>query len=142
MKSLVRRVNLISLVVLSCLALWGWGQPVHALPLSWQPLHAPVLAATYRNPVDDKLATEYGQKIDLNNSSVRKFMSYRGLYPTLASIIVQNAPYESVDDVFNIPGLTDAQLQILEENLDNFVVTAPEPALVGGDDRYYDASNF
>jgi photosystem II PsbU protein len=142
MKLLIRRIALISVVLMSCVTFWGWGQTAGALALTWHPYETTILAATYRNPVDDKLATDYGQKIDLNNSSVRKFRAYRGLYPTLAALIAQNAPYDSVDEVFDIPGLTDAQIQVLKDNLDNFVVTEPDPALVSGEDRYYDASNF
>ena len=142
MKSLVRRIGLISLVLISCLAFGGWGQSTSALALNWQLSQPPMLGATYRNPVDDKLASEYGQKIDLNNTSVRKFMAYKGLYPTLAGLIVQNAPYDNVEEVLSLPGLTDRQVQVLKDNMGNFVVTEPDPALVSGEDRYYDASNF
>ena len=85
-----------------------------------------VLAVTYRNPIDEKLESEYGQKIDLNNSNFLAFTQYPGLYPTLAGEIIQHAPYEQVEDVLSIPGLTDRQKQVLQDNLENFTVTDPE----------------
>ena len=88
-----------------------------------------------RNRVDDKLNTEFGQKIDLNNTNVRAFRRYPGLYPTLAGIIVENAPYEKVDDVLNISDLTERQKEVLKANLGKFTVTDVESALVEGDDR-------
>ncbi len=96
-----------------------------------------VLAAetTRRNEADEVLR-KVGQKIDLNNSDVRDFRQLRGFYPKLASIIIQNAPYEKVEDVLNIPGLTEAQKQRLQANLDNFVVNPPSPVFNEGDERY------
>ncbi|BCX12283.1 MAG: photosystem II 12 kDa extrinsic protein [Thermosynechococcus sp.] len=110
--------------------------------LGWINWSAPTLAATASteeelvNVVDEKLGTAYGEKIDLNNTNIAAFIQYRGLYPTLAKLIVKNAPYESVEDVLNIPGLTERQKQILRENLDHFTVTEVETALVEGGDRY------
>jgi photosystem II PsbU protein len=100
----------------------------------------PILAAetTLRNKTDDKLATEFGKKIDLNNTSVRLFREYPGLYPNLARIIVKNAPYEKVEDVLKIKGLTEAQKAILGNNLKNFSVTEPEGVLLEGDNRLND----
>lgn len=88
------------------------------------------------NIIDAKLGTEYGAKLDLNNTNVQKFRKYPGLYPTLAGKIVQNAPYDAVEDVLDIPGLTEQQIDILKANLDNFTVTDTDPALVEGADRY------
>ncbi|MCU0568230.1 MAG: photosystem II complex extrinsic protein PsbU [Oculatellaceae cyanobacterium Prado106] len=96
----------------------------------------PNLLVSSRNVVDDKLTTEYGQKLDLNNSNVRAFREYSGLYPNLARIIVNHAPYETVEEVLQIPGLTERQKEILQANLDKFTVTPAEPALVEGGDRY------
>lgn len=88
-----------------------------------------------RNLADDKLGTEFGQKIDLNNTNVRAFRKYPGLYPTLARTIVANAPYKKVDDVLNIEGLSDRQKSILEANLKNFTITEVSDVFVQGDDR-------
>lgn len=129
MKRLIRFLAALSLVV-GCL---GWvSQAAIAANFNGTTL----LAAEYRNVVEDKMATEYGKKLDLNNTNVRAFRQLPGLYPTLAGLIVKNAPYESVEDVLEIPGLTDKQKEVLEANLDNFVTTEVSKELVEGGDRY------
>ncbi|MGF1480606.1 MAG: photosystem II complex extrinsic protein PsbU [Cyanophyceae cyanobacterium] len=89
-----------------------------------------------RNPADFKLSTEYGQKIDLNNANVRLFRDLRGFYPNLARKIVDNAPYENVEDVLNIPGLSDRQKERLQANLEQFTLTPPADVFTEGGDRY------
>jgi len=89
-----------------------------------------------RNVADDKLA-ERGDKVDLNNSSVRRFQQFPGMYPTLAGKIVLGGPYDSVDDVLNLD-LTERQKELFEKYRDNFVVTAPSIALNEGFDRIND----
>lgn len=140
MKRLIRFLTMLSLLV----GLMGWlgvSQPAlaaNASNFTWRTV--PILAvesqATLRNRADAKLATEFGKKIDLNNTNVRSFQKYPGLYPTLAKKIIANAPYESVEDVLNIEGLSDRQKEILQANLDNFAVTEVESAFTEGDDRY------
>ena len=135
------------------IGVWGWsnvqaafantlnipaGQ--HMAQLGWVNLVSTpkVLAAVeedVRDAVSAKLVTEFGRKLDLNNTNIRAFRQYQGLYPTLAGILVKNAPYRSVDDVLEIPGLSDRQKQVLRENLDNFTVTDVESALTEGADR-------
>jgi len=92
--------------------------------------------AALNNAVDAKLGTDYGAKLDLNNANVQNFRKFPGLYPTLARKILLNAPFESVEDVLDMPGLTEQQVEILSKNLDNFTVTPPDPALVEGADRF------
>lgn len=140
MKRLIRLLTLLSLLV----GLMGWlgvSQPVLAANLSnvtWRSV--PILAvesqATLRNRADAKLATEFGKKIDLNNTNVRAFQKYPGLYPTLARKIIANAPYQNVEDVLNIQGLSDRQKELLQANLDKFAVTDIESVFTEGDDRY------
>jgi photosystem II PsbU protein len=89
-----------------------------------------------RNVMDDKLATEFGKKIDLNNTNVRAFLDYPGLYPTIAKLIIKNAPYEKAEDVLDIAGLSDRQKEVLKKNLGNFTVSSAEAALVEGGDRF------
>jgi photosystem II PsbU protein len=102
----------------------------------------PVLAAVEaettvrRNRADAKLDTEFGRKIDLNNTNVRAFQKYPGMYPNLARKVIKNAPYENVEDVLNIEGLSDRQKELLQANLDKFTVTDVESAFTEGDDRY------
>lgn len=134
MKPLVRVFTILSLMI----GFLGWsGFSQEALAASWNLSSPhPVLAAEvpYRNAMDDKLRA-VGKRIDLNNTNVRAFMQYPGLYPTLATVIVRNAPYEKVEDVLNIPGLTERQKDALQANFDKFTVTEVEAALVEGADR-------
>lgn len=103
---------------------------------SWQ--SSPMLAVAVserRNAADAKLG-EFGRKIDLNNSDVRDFRELRGFYPNLASKIIKNSPYNQVEDVLSIPGLSDRQKERLQANLDNFVVTDIADVMNSGDNRY------
>ena len=99
-------------------------------------LPASVQAAEIRNVADDKIA-ERGEKVDLNNSSVRRFQQFPGMYPTLAGKIVLGGPYESVEDVLALD-LTDRQKELFEKYRDNFMVTEPSIALNEGFDRIND----
>lgn len=101
----------------------------------WFSSPANAVISNRMNEADAKLATEYGQKIDLNNSHIREFRELRGFYPTLAGVIIKNAPYENVDDVLKIAGLTETQKERLQANLDKFTVTEPSKELIEGDDR-------
>ncbi|MBD1861721.1 MULTISPECIES: photosystem II complex extrinsic protein PsbU [Trichocoleus] len=137
MKRFVRWLSVLSLLV-GCLGWLGLPQQAIAANLSHlvlQPI--PVLAAEVapRNAVDDKRA-KVGDKIDLNNTNVRAFLQYPGLYPTLARAIVQHAPYEKVEDVLDLPGISDLQKETLQANFKNFTVTDPDSALTEGDDRF------
>ena len=99
-------------------------------------LPASVQAAEIRNVADDKIA-ERGEKVDLINSSVRRFQQFPGMYPTLAGKIVLGGPYESVEDVLALD-LTDRQKELFEKYRDNFMVTEPSIALNEGFDRIND----
>jgi photosystem II PsbU protein len=140
MQRLGRWLSLFSLLLISCLSVGSWVQPALAAGLTIQPVT--LLAAESApaedliNVVDEKLGSSYGNRIDLNNANVAAFANYRGLYPTLAKLIVKNAPYADVEDVLNIPGLSERQEQTLRDNFDNFTVTEVETALVEGGDRY------
>lgn len=112
-------------LIFSLSLLVGYGAP---LPKAWAEQPGQTVVA-------EKLSPEFG-KIDLNNSHVRTFQQYPRLYPNLARLIIRNAPYGKVEDVLNIPGLTEEQKDLLRLNLDNFVVTEPKPALIEGGDRY------
>ncbi|EKU96491.1 Photosystem II 12 kDa extrinsic protein (PsbU) [Leptolyngbya sp. PCC 7375] len=132
--------RLLSLFIGLTLVIFYWAGLGFAQPATAQKLMANNFSNTYilsdvlRNPVDEKLG-EVGEKIDLNNSSVLIFRRYRGLYPTLARKIIANAPFNTVEDVLNMPGLSEREIDILKDNLENFVVTPPEPALIEGGDR-------
>ena len=93
-------------------------------------------AADLSNVADEKIA-ERGDKVDLNNCSVRRFQAFPGMYPTLAGKIVLGGPYNSVDDLFNLD-LTDRQKELVEKYKDNFTVTPASIALNEGFDRIND----
>ncbi|NDJ19687.1 photosystem II complex extrinsic protein PsbU [Myxacorys almedinensis] len=140
MKRLIRFFVTLSVIV-SCL---GWFSQ-NAMAANLSDFRASLRSSTtvlavesaedLRNVVSDKLSTAFGRKLDLNNTNVRYFRQYPGLYPTLAGLIVKNAPYESVEDVLDIPGLTGQQKEVLQSNLDNFTVTEVTKELVEGQDR-------
>ncbi|NMG19354.1 photosystem II complex extrinsic protein PsbU [Brasilonema bromeliae] len=137
MKALVRLLTVFSLL-LGCLGWLGTAQTAQAADLSLTAFRSvPVLAAaSLRNPADENLAEVYGKKIDLNNTNVRAFQKYPGLYPTLAGKIITNAPYQKVEDVLDIAGLSEHQKQVLQANLDHFTVSEVVPAFTEGDDRF------
>ncbi|MEB3321163.1 MAG: photosystem II complex extrinsic protein PsbU [Cyanobium sp.] len=95
-----------------------------------------VHAADLRNAADDKIA-ERGNKVDLNNSSVRRFQEFPGMYPTLAGKIVLGGPYSDVDDVLDLD-LTDRQRELFNKYKANFTVTPAAIALNEGFDRIND----
>jgi photosystem II PsbU protein len=135
MRRLVGVVLVLGLLV-GCLGWLGLPQPAIAANLSGLTFNSSsVLAAEIRNSVDDKMR-ELGRKLDLNNTNVRAFTQYPGMYPTLARMIVKNAPFDEVEDVLNMPNLTDRQKEILQANLDKFTVTQPDDAFVEGGDRF------
>ncbi|MBR8831128.1 MAG: Photosystem II 12 kDa extrinsic protein [Chroococcopsis gigantea SAG 12.99] len=106
--------------------------------LSGQPQAQAVNSASLAvlNAADAKLTTEFGQKIDLNNSDIRDFRGLRGFYPNLAGKIIKNAPYDEVNDVLNITGLSSGQKERLQANIDKFTVTPPAKEFIEGDDRF------
>ena len=137
MKRLGRLLAVLGLV-LGCFA-WAGDQSAIAATLSRIVLPSSSLLAVEApvrtNRADEKLATEYGKKLDLNYSAARDFREFRGLYPTLARVIIKNAPYEKVEEVLNISDLTEAQKKVLQANLDKFTVTEPESVFLEGDNR-------
>ena len=124
----------IALFALTC---WIFGGQQASLAISFPQLteiNTPVLAQL-RNEADSMLKTEFGKKIDLNNTNVRGFRELPGFYPTLATKIVSNAPYKAVEDVLDIPGLSESQKQRLQANLDNFTVVQSANVFTEGDAR-------
>ena len=126
MKQLIRMAITFCLC-LTCLV--GFATP------SWAETDTAVITQG-SNTADSKLGTEFGKKIDLNNTNVRAFRKYPGLYPTLAKKIVNSAPYKAVEDVLALPGLSENQKSLLEKNLDNFTATSTDDTFNEGGDRY------
>jgi photosystem II PsbU protein len=134
--SIKRLKSFLRLIGTICLWVLIWIQPVMATSLVPLSNRSIAIEIPFGNVVDEKLGSEFGQKIDLNNSNIQTFTQYPGLYPTLAREIIKNAPYAEVEDVLDIPGLSDRQKETLKANLEHFTVTAVEKALVEGEDRY------
>jgi photosystem II PsbU protein len=126
MKQLIR-MAIVFCLCLTCLV--GFAAP------SWAETDTAVITQG-SNKADSKLGTEFGKKIDLNNTNVRAFRKYPGLYPTLARKVVDNAPYKSVEDVLALPGLSENQKSLLQKNLDNFTATSTDDTFNEGGDRY------
>lgn len=136
----MKRLAGVLAVLVLMIGMLGWlgvPQAAHADGISRLNLRvSPVLAVERRNEVEDKLKNKFGEKLDLNNANVRAFVQFPGMYPTLAGKIVQNSPFESVDEIFDMPGLSDRQKEILDRYKDRFVVTEPSSAFVEGGDRF------
>ena len=133
----MKRFASIIAAVLMTLSFWGFSgiNSARAADLNVFKMQSTSILAIRTNAADSKLGEIQG-RVDLNNSDVRDFRSLRGFYPNLASKIIQNAPYSEVEDVLEIPGLSERQKERLQANLDNFVVTKMSDVMNAGDDRY------
>lgn len=140
MKRMVRLLAVLSMMI-GCFSWFGLTGSASAAPspnfiLQSSPVLLAEADASLRNSADDKLSTDFGKKIDLNNTNVRAFRKYPGMYPNLARKVVDNAPYKSVEAVLDIPGLSDHQKELLQANIDKFAVTNVEKVFNEGGDRY------
>lgn len=118
-KSLLR----LMLVLVTVGFVWiGLVQPATAHGLNFQ---ADLAVANQSTIAPEKLCVDTGQKIDLNNANLMAFMDCPGFYPNLAQEIVQQGPYEQVEDVLNISGISNHQKHLLETNVDFFSVSTP-----------------
>ncbi len=138
MKRLAHLVTVFSLLI----GFWGLlgselaqAANFDAFAFNKTPIFAVDSSRVLRNRADDTLADVYGEKIDLNNTSIGAFQKYRGFYPTLATKIVDCAPYNNVEEVLNIEGLSESQKQRLQDNLINFTVNPSEEIFNDGDER-------
>ena len=66
-----------------------------------------------------------GSMVDLNNANVRAYLRMPGMYPSAAGKIVTHGPYKSVGDVYNIPGLTQAEKDVIKNYENRFTVKDP-----------------
>ncbi|GAB4218676.1 MAG: hypothetical protein OHK0012_28670 [Synechococcales cyanobacterium] len=66
-------------------------------------------------------------KIDINNTILRNYRQLPGFYPNLARKLVEAAPYNSLEDLLKVPGLTAAQKDLIKQNFPNFIVGSYEP---------------
>jgi photosystem II PsbU protein len=51
------------------------------------------------------------------------------MYPTLGRIIIENAPYKSLDEVLSIAGLTESQKELIKANADQFTLKKPDESM-------------
>ncbi|MEL6494662.1 MAG: photosystem II complex extrinsic protein PsbU [Cyanobacteria bacterium J06623_7] len=114
---------------------WGFAPAAQASETGLFTINSTAIIARV-NTADEKRSELIKGKLDLNNSDVREFRRLRGFYPSLASKIIQNAPYNTVEDVLDIPGLSDTQVERLQANIDEFFVTDVEASMNAGGDRY------
>ena len=63
--------------------------------------------------------------VDVNNANVRVYLKMPGVYPNLAGKIVSNGPYNSVGDLYNIPGLTGKDKELLKKYESRFTAQKP-----------------
>mmetsp|Transcript_126898 Transcript_126898/g.367281 ORF Transcript_126898/g.367281 Transcript_126898/m.367281 type:complete len:149 (+) Transcript_126898:56-502(+) len=64
--------------------------------------------------------------VDVNNANVRVYLKMPGLYPTVAGKIVSNGPYKSVGDLYNIPGLSGAEKDLIKKYESRFTALPPQ----------------
>lgn len=68
-----------------------------------------------------------GDKVDLNNANIRAYLKIPGMYPSIASKVVTNGPFKTVADVYNIPGLSGAEKDILKKFENKWVALDVKP---------------
>jgi len=68
-----------------------------------------------------------GDKVDLNNANIRAYLKIPGFYPNIASKIVNNGPFKTVSDIYNMPGLTEAEKNVIKKSENRFVVLDTKP---------------
>ena len=66
-----------------------------------------------------------GNVVDINNANVRVYLKMPGMYPTVAGKIASNGPYKTVGDVYNIPGLTGPEKDMIKKYESRFTAQAP-----------------
>ncbi|MEM6502875.1 MAG: photosystem II complex extrinsic protein PsbU [Cyanobacteria bacterium P01_C01_bin.89] len=98
---------------------------------------ASMVMGAVNGEADSELAKIYGETIDLNNTNISSYKEYRGLYPTLAKKLIANGPYESVEDILSVPGLSDRQKSTLTKYIEEglFSVSPTSVVFTQGDDR-------
>lgn len=70
------------------------------------------------------------ETIDINNANIRVYQKLPGMYPNIAKLMVKNAPFDSVQDVYKIPELNEKQKEVLKKYEKNFIALPPAPEYV------------
>lgn len=63
--------------------------------------------------------------VDVNNANVRAYLKMPGMYPTIAGKIASGGPFSSVGDIYNIPGLSGKEKDIIKKYESRFTTRAP-----------------
>lgn len=74
-----------------------------------------------------------GEKVDVNNANIRAFTQYPGMYPNVASKILKAMPdagYKAAADLYNAPGLTGPEKDVIKKYENKFVFLEPKPEYV------------
>lgn len=129
MRRFVRWFSLVGMITIIGIGLLTWTQPVIAANISTQPTNLIAVKPQVMNAKDNIACPDFEQKIDLNNANIIAFKDCQGFYPTLATLIIKNSPYQKAEDVLKIQGLNDRQKQLLKSQLKNFVVSEPRVSL-------------
>jgi len=61
-------------------------------------------------------------KVDINNANIQAYRQFPGMYPTVAGLICTHGPYKTVQDLYNVPGMTDQLKGILKKYEGNLLV--------------------
>lgn len=64
------------------------------------------------------------EQVDINNANVRVYLKMPGMYPSAAGKIVSNGPYNSVSEIYSIPGLTGEEKAVMKKYENRFVTKA------------------
>jgi len=109
MSRLIRWLTLCLVVIIAIAWInFGWASSVMAV--SSQTSDVPLCKVT-------------DPKLDLNNANIAAFTDCPGFYPNLAQLIINNGPFNKVEDVLKIANLTDSQKALLKANLKSFMVS-------------------
>jgi photosystem II PsbU protein len=68
-----------------------------------------------------------GDKVDLNNANIRAYLKVPGFYPGIASKIVNNGPFKTVADIYNMPGLSGAEKDVIKKSEARLVTLDVKP---------------
>ena len=67
-----------------------------------------------------------GAVVDVNNANVRVYLKMPGMYTNLAGKIVSNGPYKAVGELYQIPGLSGAEKDMLKKYESRFTALPPQ----------------
>jgi photosystem II PsbU protein len=66
-----------------------------------------------------------GTIVDINNANVRVYLKMPGMYPTIAGKICSGGPYKNVGDLYQLPGLTGPEKDMIKKYESRFTAQTP-----------------